>query len=141
MKKRILAALLALCLVMLCACSGDDTSSTSSAAGESSTATESSEAGETSETGETSDVAETPTELPFGPDNPIELTAAVNQSPIQGDFNEIQILKDYAEESGIHITYQNIPASDVATQLSLMLNSGELPDILMKMNVTSTDQA
>ena len=141
MKKRILAALLALCLVMLCACSGDDTSSTSSAAGESSTATESSEAGETSETGETSEVAETPTELPFGPDNPIELTAAVNQSPIQGDFNEIQILKDYAEESGIHITYQNIPASDVATQLSLMLNSGELPDILMKMNVTSTDQA
>ena len=67
MKKRILAALLALCLVMLCACSGDDTSSTSSAAGESSTATESSEAGETSETGETSDVAETPTELPFAP--------------------------------------------------------------------------
>lgn len=57
MKKRILAALLALCLVLLCACSGDDTPSTSSASGDSSTASES------SETGETSDVAETPTEF------------------------------------------------------------------------------
>ncbi|MBQ8974024.1 MAG: extracellular solute-binding protein, partial [Clostridia bacterium] len=71
----------------------------------------------------------------------ITLTAAANQSPIQGDFNEMVILKDFAEESNVHIEFQNIPASDRATQLSLMLGSGELPDILFKMAVTDTDQA
>ena len=74
-------------------------------------------------------------------DEPIELTAAVRQSPIQGDFNEMVILKQFAEESNVHIEFQNIPDSDAATQLSLMLGSGELPDLLFKMNVTDTDQA
>ncbi|MGI6256348.1 MAG: extracellular solute-binding protein [Acutalibacter sp.] len=138
MKKRIVPALLALCMLLLTACSGggggSSTAEESSAASTESGSTVSESTDSEAETGDTG-------ELPFGPDNPIELTAAVNQSPIQGDFNEIQILKDYAEESGIHITFQNVPASDVQTQLSLMLNSGELPDILMKMNVTSTDQA
>ena len=138
MKKRIVPALLALCMLLLTACSsGGDGSSTAEESSAASTTGGSSVAEGTDSEAEAGDTGE----LPFGPDNPIELTAAVNQSPIQGDFNEIQILKDYAEESGIHITFQNVPASDVQTQLSLMLNSGELPDILMKMNVTSTDQA
>ena len=72
---------------------------------------------------------------------PIVLTAACSQSEIQGDFNEIVILKEFEEASGIDIQYQNIPASDRATQLSLMLASGEVPDILFKMSVSSTDQA
>ena len=72
---------------------------------------------------------------------PIVLTAACSQSEIQGDFNEIVILKDFEEASGIDIQYQNIPSSDRATQLSLMLASGEVPDILFKMSVSSTDQA
>lgn len=138
MKKRIVPALLALCMLLLTACSsGGDGSSTAEESSAASTTGGSSVAEGTDSEAEAGDTGE----LPFGPDNPIELTAAVNQSPIQGDFNEIQILKDYAEESGIHITFQNVPASDVQTQLSLMLNSGELPDILMKMGVTSTDQA
>ncbi len=74
-------------------------------------------------------------------DPPIELTAAVSQSPIQIDFNEIVILKEFAEKSGVHIKFQNIPSTDRATQLSLMLNTGELPDILFKMSVSATDQA
>ncbi len=73
-------------------------------------------------------------------DPAIELTAAVSQSAIQGDFNEIQILKDFAKESGVNVKFQNIPASDRSTQLSLMLASAELPDILMKMSVSATDQ-
>lgn len=72
---------------------------------------------------------------------PIVLTAAVSQSEIQGDFNEIVILKDFEEASGVDIQYQNIPSSDRKTQLSLMLASGEVPDILFKMSVSSTDQA
>lgn len=73
-------------------------------------------------------------------DEPIELTVAVQQSPIQIDFNEIVILKDFAEASGITMKYTNIAAADRATQLSLMLASGEVPDILMKMAVTAADQ-
>lgn len=72
---------------------------------------------------------------------PITLTAMVSQSEIQGDFNEIVILKEFEEASGIDIQYENIPASDRSTQLSLRLASGELPDILYKMSVSSTDQA
>ena len=72
---------------------------------------------------------------------PITLTCAVRQSPIQPDFSEMQILKDFAEESNVIMEYQCYPDSDANTQLSLMLGSGELPDILFKMNVTDTDQA
>ncbi len=72
---------------------------------------------------------------------PLTLTVAVNQSPIQGDFNEIVILKNFEQESGIDMQYQNIPDSDRVTQLNLMLASAEVPDILMKMSVSGTDQA
>ena len=72
---------------------------------------------------------------------PIELTVAVSQSPIQGDFNEMVILKNFAETSGVNMKFQNIPSSDRAQQLSLMLASAEVPDILMKMSVSSADQA
>lgn len=80
------------------------------------------------------------TGLPIS-DEPIVLTAAVSQTPIQVDFNEIVILQDFEEVSNVQIEYRNIPSSDRATQLSLMLNSGELPDILLKMSVSATDQA
>ena len=72
---------------------------------------------------------------------PIVLTVAVSQTPIQIDYNDIEILKDFEAVSGIDMQFKCIPQSDAATQLSLMLSSGELPDILMKLNVSSTDQA
>ncbi len=71
---------------------------------------------------------------------PIEITAAVGQSPIQVDFNEIIVLKNFAEASGVTLKFTNIPAADRDTQRSLMLNSGDMPEVLMKMMVTSTDQ-
>ncbi len=71
---------------------------------------------------------------------PIVLTAAVMQSPIQVDFNEIVVLKNWAEKSGVTIEFTNIPQADRAQQLSLMLASGEVPDILMKLQVTAQDQ-
>lgn len=74
-------------------------------------------------------------------DEKITLTASVSQSPIQIDFNDIIILKDFAEKSNVNMVFRNIPSSDAATQLSLMLASDELPDILFKMNVSANDQA
>ena len=72
---------------------------------------------------------------------PIELTAMVSQTEIQGDFNEMVILKNFAAESNVNIKFECIPSSDRATQLSLRLASGELPDILFKMSVGISDQA
>lgn len=137
MKRRIIAILLAAALLMgLAACGGGGNESSSkqesSSQQESSSKTESSKADESkpeeSGTG-------------FSPENPIELTAAVSQSEIQGNFDDMVILKNYAEESGIHISFQEIPSADRATQLSLLLASGEVPDILFKMSVGNADQA
>lgn len=72
---------------------------------------------------------------------PIELTACVSQSPIQGDVNEMVILKEFAAASNVNVKFTNIPSTDRATQLSLMLASGEVPDILFKMSVSANDQA
>lgn len=144
MKRKIIALLLVCLMVLgLAACSngGDSSSSTSSSAGESSSASSSSEESSSvsSEVSESSSAEQQ--ELPFSPDNPIELTAAVCQSEIQGEFDTMEILKNYADETGIHITFQEIPASDREEKLSLLLNSGQLPDILFKMSVGAADQA
>lgn len=72
---------------------------------------------------------------------PITLTAVGRQTPIQGDLNEMVILKQFAEDSNVTIQFQNIPESDISTQLSLLLASGEVPDVLFKMAVSGTDQA
>ncbi len=74
-------------------------------------------------------------------DKPITMTVAVAQTEVQTDFNDIVILKDFEEVSGIDMQYRNIPASDRQTQLSLMLASGEVPEVLLKMQVTPTDIA
>lgn len=137
MKKRIVSLLMAAALVASMAACGESkqTSSTASKSDAASTASTASTAVDDT------DVTDTTDDLPYSPENPIELTAAVSQSEIQGDFDEMVILKNYAEETGIHITFQEIPSSDRATQLSLMLASGEVPDILFKCSVGSADQA
>ena len=50
---------------------------------------------------------------------PLTLTVAVSQSPIQGDFNEMVILKDFEAVSGIDMEFQNIPSSDRSTPTPL----------------------
>ena len=72
---------------------------------------------------------------------PITLTAAGKLSPLQNDMNNILILNEFEEVSGINFEFQNIGYDDAKQQLSLMLASGELPDILFKMGVTIADQA
>lgn len=144
MKRRVIALLLAAALVLgLAACGGNDSSSStpsSSTASKADESTPESKAEDSSAADDESKPAESG-DLPFSPDNPIELTAAVSQSEIQGNFDDMVVLKDYAEKTGIHIEFQEIPSSDRATQLSLMLASGEVPDILFKMSVGNADQA
>lgn len=74
-------------------------------------------------------------------DEKITMTIGNGQSPIQIDFNDIVILKDFEDVANIDMQYRNIPFADRETQLSLMLASGEVPDLLLKMNVSGADQA
>lgn len=75
-------------------------------------------------------------------DEPITLTAANSQSSIQIDFNEVQILKDFAEASGVTMEFRNIPSSDASTQLNLMLAAPDtLPDVLFKLGISAANQA
>lgn len=137
MKKHVLPLLLAAMVVGLSSCNSNNGGSSS----QSSSSTPQSSTPSSSQGGDSSTAEPANTDLGFGPDNPIELTACVSQSEIQGNFDDMVIIKDYAEASGIHIEFQEIPAADRATQLSLILASGEVPDILFKMSVGSADQA
>lgn len=74
-------------------------------------------------------------------DEPIVLTGAAYQTSFQNDVTDTVVLQEFAEASGVKIQFQNIPSSDAATQLSLMLASGEVPDVLFKMGVSTADQA
>lgn len=139
MKKHLLPLLLAAMVVGLSSCNNSGNNGGGSSQGGSSTPQSSTPS--SSQSGSSSAPESSGTDLGFGPDNPIELTACVSQSEIQGNFDDMVILKDYAEASGIHIEFQEIPAADRATQLSLILASGEVPDILFKMSVGSADQA
>ncbi len=142
MKKRIIALLLAAALILgLAACGGGGNESSSKQESSTAAKDESSSKSEASDSGKEDSEPAEGGDAVYGPDNPIELTAAVSQSEIQGNFDDMVIIKNYAEESGIHIEFQEIPSSDRATQLSLMLASGEVPDILFKMSVGNADQA
>ena len=72
---------------------------------------------------------------------PITLTATVVQTPVQIDFNDVQILKDFEEKSGINVEYTCIPSDMRLERLNLMLASADVTDILYKMQVSITDQA
>lgn len=74
-------------------------------------------------------------------DEPIVLTGAAYQTSFQNDVTDTVVLQQFAEASGVKIEFQNIPSSDASTQLSLMLASAELPDVLFKMSVGTADQA
>ena len=74
-------------------------------------------------------------------DEPIVLTGAAYQTSFQNDVTDTIVLQQFAEASGVKIEFQNIPSSDASTQLSLMLASGEVPDVLFKMSVSAADQA
>lgn len=73
-------------------------------------------------------------------DEPLKLKIVNMQTPIQQDFNEIVILKNFEEKSGIDVEWINVPQEFVAERRNIMMASAEeLPDVFFKMQFTAAE--
>ena len=57
------------------------------------------------------------------------------------DWSTVWFWQQLEELTNIHIEFTPVPSSDRATRLNLMFGANELPDILFKMSVSSTQQS
>lgn len=75
-------------------------------------------------------------------DEKITVTAAIAYTAsMPSDQSEVWIWDYLEEKTGVHLEFINIPTADRATRANLMFQTGDLPDILFKMNVSTTDMA
>ena len=73
-------------------------------------------------------------------DEPLKLKIVTMQTPVQKDFNEMVILKDYEEKSNIDVEWINVPAEFVSERRNIMMASAqELPDVFFKMQFTAAE--
>lgn len=72
---------------------------------------------------------------------PITLRITVGQAPVQPGFEEIEILKNFEEKSGIHIEWDNVSAAMLTERRNIMFASLDLPDAMMRMSITGLEQA
>ncbi len=70
---------------------------------------------------------------------PIYITAMGLQSPQGGDHNDMIAWTKYAEMSNIHITWENVPTATAAERLSVVLASGEVPDMIWACPLSTSD--
>jgi putative aldouronate transport system substrate-binding protein len=71
---------------------------------------------------------------------PIQLKFVGMQTPVQADLNEIKILKQFEEKSGIDIEWTCVPAEFVSERRNIMMASGEgLPDAFFKMQFSAPE--
>lgn len=73
-------------------------------------------------------------------DEPIKLRIVNRQTPVQKDFNEIVILKNFEEKSGVQVEWINVPAEFVAERRNIMMTAAQdLPDVFFKMSFTAAE--
>lgn len=129
--KKVLALLLALCMMaaVFSACGGDSNSSSSSqgSSSESSSAGDSSE--ESSENGESS-----ATDTNNGDTVNIDWFLSTGRVPSTWDLNQ-HVMKTITEKTGVTVS-ANTPAQDADTKLNLMMVDGNLPDLITITNTT-----
>jgi putative aldouronate transport system substrate-binding protein len=70
---------------------------------------------------------------------PIYVTAMGLQSPQGGDHNDMIAWTKYAEMSNIHITWENVPTASAAERLSVVIASGDIPDMIWACGINSSD--
>lgn len=124
-KKRILSAFLAACMVLTAAvgCSGDGSSSAAGDAGSASGEIENFNA----------------TGYPVV-DEPIELTAFTFCDATGSDFNQMTMLQEINEKTGVHVTYEQVVGDAYTEKKNLILASGtDLPDIFFGGGVSDSD--
>ena len=69
----------------------------------------------------------------------INLVGYAVQSPQGGVANEMATWKKYEEMTNIHIDWVDVPQDTADTTLSSLLNSGDLPDIMLGFGITPND--
>lgn len=122
MKKRILSAILAAALLTatLGACSGAGSASSSGAAGEPA-------------------AGFNPTGYPVV-NEPITITAMTFVEATSGDFNEMSMIKEISEKTGVTVKFEQISGDAWTEKKNLTLAAGtELPDIFYGGGITDSD--
>lgn len=71
----------------------------------------------------------------------ITLRVMTGANPAVEDFDTNEFTKYFEELTNIHVEWEIVPTSTVAEKLNLALASGDLPDVIMTMNVTPEQQA
>lgn len=72
---------------------------------------------------------------------PITLKMVAGQSPVQVNFADMVILKNFEEKSGIHIEWEMVPQDMLAERRNILFASLDLPDAMMRMSIPALDQA
>lgn len=74
-------------------------------------------------------------------DEKITLRVMTGANPSVEDFDTNEFTKYFEELTNIHVEWEIVPTSTVTEKLNLALASGDLPDVIMTMNVTPEQQA
>lgn len=120
-----MALAMVLLVTILAACSGNNADSNASSGGASSG----------------SEAAVAPAgEFPIVKDK-ITLKVMTGANPAVEDFNTNEFTKYFEDLTNIHVEWEIVPTSAVAEKLNLALASGDLPDVVMMMDVTPEQQA
>ncbi len=64
----------------------------------------------------------------------------VNNSSLQPDFGQVKMWQRYAEMTGVHIEWENIPAGTATEKLNMAFGSEELPDVFLKFGISAANQ-
>lgn len=64
-------------------------------------------------------------------DEPITLTVAFPVNPKVEDINTNKLTLWYEEQTGIQLEFIELSTEDTATQVNMLMNSGDLPDIIL----------
>lgn len=70
---------------------------------------------------------------------PITLTVAAIDETYVGALGDVDFCKWYEEKTGIHIEWTEIPRDGYQEKLNLMLSTGNLPDVILGMKISSSD--
>lgn len=69
----------------------------------------------------------------------IEINMTGAKKPDQADWNEMIVLQEYAEKTGINVNFEPVPGPGWEEKRNLLLSSGDLPDAFFKAGLSQSD--
>jgi putative aldouronate transport system substrate-binding protein len=71
----------------------------------------------------------------------VKLKVVVQQDTGVADWKTNAFSRWYAEQTGVEVEYQAIPAEESATKVNAMIASGDIPDVFLRMDFTEAQLA